>query len=121
MKSLADLKALRDQTKKRLDLRDGENDYRIVVGMGTCGISAGARPVLNTFVEEVGKHNYSATVTQSGCMGLCSYEPIVEVFDKQGNKTTYVQMNPAKAEEVARKHIGQGEICEEFTIGAAGR
>lgn len=118
MKSLADLKALREQTKKRLDLRDGENDYRIVVGMATCGIAAGARPVLNTFVEEVAKNNYSATVTQSGCQGMCSYEPIVEVFDGKGNKTTYAFMTPAKAEEVVRKHIGEGKIVEEYTIGA---
>lgn len=118
MKSLADLKALRDQTKKRLDLRDGANDYRIVVGMGTCGIAAGARPVLNTFVEEVAKNNYSASVTQIGCIGMCSYEPIVEVYDKEGNKTTYAFMNPAKAEEIVRKHIGEGKICEEYTIGA---
>ena len=96
MKSLADLKALREQTKKRLDLRDGENDYRIVVGMATCGIAAGARPVLNTLVE-----------------------PIVEVFDKEGNKTTYAFMTPAKAEEVVKKHIGEGTIVEEYTIGAS--
>ncbi len=118
MKSLADLKALRDQTKKRLDLRDGENDYRIVVGMGTCGIAAGARPVLNAFVEEVAKHNYSASVTQIGCIGMCSFEPIVEVIDAKGNKTTYVYMTPAKAQDIAARHIGKGEVCEEYTIGA---
>lgn len=118
MKSLADLKALRDQTKRRLDLRDGKNEYRVVVGMGTCGIAAGARPVLNTFVEEIAKGNYSASVTQIGCIGMCSYEPIVEVYDKEGTKTTYTFMNPSKAEEVVRRHIGKGEICEEFTIGA---
>ena len=119
MKSLADLKALREQTKKRLDLRDGENDYRIVVGMASCGIAAGARPVLNTLVEEVAKNNFSASVTQSGCQGMCSFEPIVEVFDKEGNKTTYAFMTPAKAEEVVKKHIGEGTIVEEYTIGAS--
>lgn len=119
MKSLADLKALRDQTKKRLDLRDGENDYRIVVGMGTCGIAAGARPVLNTCVEVVAKNNLSASVTQTGCLGMCSFEPIVEIFDAQGNKTTYALMNPKKVEEVVKAHIQDGRILEEYTIGAA--
>ena len=117
MKSLADLKALRDKTKQRLDLRDGENDYRIVVGMGTCGIAAGARAVLNTCVEVVANNNLSASVTQSGCLGMCSYEPIVEVFDKEGNKTTYACMNPSKIEEVVLSHIKSGRVIEEFTIG----
>ena len=118
MKSLADLKALRDQTKKRLDLRDGKNDYRIVVGMGTCGIAAGARPVLNSCVDAVAKNNLSASVTQSGCLGMCSFEPILEIFDKEGNKTTYALMTAAKAEEVVLKHIGEGKVVEEYTIGA---
>ena len=118
MKSLADLKALREQTKRRLDLRDGENDYRIVVGMGTCGIAAGARPVLNACVEAVAKYNLNAAVTQSGCLGMCSYEPIVEVFDKEGNKTTYALMNPSKIEEVVLKHVKEGNVVSEYTIGA---
>lgn len=118
MKSLADLKALRVQTKKRLDLRDGSSDYRIVVGMGTCGIAAGARPVLNAFVEEVAAQNCSASVTQIGCIGMCSYEPIVEVFDKEGNKTTYVHMNVNKVSEIVKRHIKEGKICEEYTIGS---
>ena len=94
MKSLADLQALREQAKKRLEMREGDADYRIVVGMATCGIAAGARPVLNTLVEEVAKHGYSCTVTQTGCIGMCTLEPIVEVYDKAGQKTTYVLMDP---------------------------
>ena len=118
MKSLADLKALRDQTKKRLDLRDGESDNRVVVGMGTCGIAAGARPVLNAFVEEIAKENLKASVTQIGCIGMCSYEPLVEIYDKEGNKTTYVHMDANKAVEIVKKHFGQGIVCENYTIGA---
>lgn len=116
MKSLADLQALREKAKQRLDLREGETEYRVVVGMATCGITAGARPVLNRCVEEVAAHHYPATVTQTGCLGMCTVEPIVEVYDKDGKKTTYVHMTPDKVAVVLREHIGFGEIVEEFTI-----
>lgn len=121
MKSLDELKALREKTKKRLDLRDGENDYRIVVGMGTCGIAAGARQVLNEFVSDVAKYNASATVTQTGCNGMCIYEPLAEVYDLNGNKTTYVLLNTQKVNEIVQKHLIEGKVCEAYTIGAAKR
>lgn len=121
MKSLDELKALREKTKKRLDLRDGESDYRIVVGMGTCGIAAGARQVLNDFVSDVAKYNASATVIQAGCNGMCIYEPLVEVFDKDGNKTTYVHLNAEKVDKIVKNHLVEGKICEEYTIGAVKR
>ena len=118
MKSLADLKALREQTKKRLDLRDGENDYRIVVGMATCGIAAGARPVLNAFVEEVNNLELSdkVTVTQTGCIGICQFEPVVEIFEAGKEKVTYVKMTPEKAKEIAEKHLKGGKVIAEYTI-----
>ena len=118
MKSLADLQALREQAKKRLEMREGDADYRIVVGMATCGIAAGARPVLNTIVEEVAKHGYSCTVTQTGCIGMCTLEPIVEVYDKAGQKTTYVLMDPDKAVRMLESHIRDGKIFDECTIAS---
>lgn len=121
MKTLADLQALREQAKRRLDLREGERDYRIVVGMATCGIAAGARPVLNTLVDETAKNNYNCTVTQTGCIGMCTLEPIVEVYDKEGNKTTYVHMTAAKAVEVLESHIRDGKVCEQYTVANAGK
>lgn len=118
MKSLQDLQKLRDEAKKKVDMRDGVGDYRVVVGMATCGIAAGARPVLNTLVEEVAKHNYSCVVAQTGCIGMCTLEPIVEIFDKDGHKTTYVLVNPTKAVKILAEHVGKGNILQEFTVGA---
>ena len=119
MKSLADLIKLREEAQKKVDVREIDKDYRVVVGMATCGIAAGARPVLNKLVEEVSANNYSCTVTQTGCIGLCVYEPIVEVFDKDGGKTTYVHVNPDKAKEILESHVKNGKVLEKYTIDAA--
>ncbi|MDR1795323.1 MAG: (2Fe-2S) ferredoxin domain-containing protein [Erysipelotrichaceae bacterium] len=121
MKSLEDLKKLRESAKRKIDMRQGEADYRIVVGMATCGIAAGARPVLNALLEELDKNHYPAVVTQTGCIGMCTLEPIVEVFDKQGEKTTYVLVNPEKAREIIHSHVGKGEVLQKYTIAATGK
>ncbi len=122
MKSLEDLKKIRVEAKKKMAMRlDDDQKYRVVVGMATCGIAAGARPVLNTLVEEVANLNLPVTVTQTGCIGMCSLEPIVEVFDKEGNKTTYVLMNAQKAKEVVLKHLKSDEIVSEYTIHNANK
>jgi NADP-reducing hydrogenase subunit HndB len=121
MKSLAELAAIRDKMKDKVVIREGSQGIRVVVGMATCGIAAGARPVLNTFVEEVAKAGLSdkASVTQTGCIGICQYEPVVEVFEKDKEKVTYVKMTPEKAAEVVEKHIKGGAVIAEYTIGAA--
>lgn len=115
MKSIADLKRLREESLKKVNLRSDEKEYRIVVGMATCGIAAGARPVLTRFMEEASKTN-NCIVAQTGCIGLCVFEPIVEIYDKQGHKTTYVHINPEKASEIFKSHIIDGVIKEEYTI-----
>ena len=121
MKSLAELQAIRDKMKDKVALREGSNDIRIVVGMATCGIAAGARPVLNAFVEEVANQELSdkATVTQTGCIGICQYEPVVEVFEAGKDKVTYVKMDAEKAKRVVIEHIKGGKPVSEYTIGAA--
>jgi NADP-reducing hydrogenase subunit HndB len=119
MKSLEDLKKMREAALKKVEMREGGKDYRVVVGMATCGIAAGARPVLNRLVEETAAKNYNCVVTQTGCIGMCVYEPIVEVYGKDGSHTTYVHMTPAKAEKVLEQHIGKGEVVEEYTVEAA--
>ena len=121
MKSLAELSVIRDRMKGKVALREGSGETRIVVGMATCGIAAGARPVLNTFVEEVDKAQLTGTVTvtQTGCIGLCRLEPIVEVIREGEEKVTYVKMTSAKALEVMQKHIKGGKPVVEYTIGAA--
>ena len=98
MKSLAELQAIKDRMKDKVILREGVNDIRVVVGMATCGIAAGARPVLATLVEEVNAAGLSdkVTVSQTGCIGICQYEPIVEVFEAGKDKVTYVKMTPER-------------------------
>jgi len=117
MKSLAELAAIRDKMKDRVVIREGANDVRVVVGMATCGIAAGARPVLNAFVEKVTEAGLAdkVTVTQTGCIGICQYEPVVEVFEG-GNKVTYVKMTAEKAAEVVEKHLKGGKVISEYTI-----
>ena len=120
MKSLAELQAIKGRMKDRVVLRDGMEGIRVVVGMATCGIAAGARPVLNAFVECVNKEvlEDKVSVTQTGCIGICQYEPVVEVFEAGKEKVTYVKMNPDKAKEVVEKHLKGGEVVNEYTIGA---
>ena len=117
MKSLAELQAIKNKMKDKVVLREGSGDVRVVVGMATCGIAAGARPVLNTFVEEVNASglNQKVTVSQTGCVGLCQYEPIVEIYEAGKEKVTYVKMTPEKAKTVVEKHLKHGEIVTEFT------
>lgn len=121
MKSLEELKAIRDRVQNQMDLRnDNDNDTRIVIGMATCGIAAGARPVLNEFLQEINKRGLSGvTVTQTGCIGMCRLEPIVEIFKPGEEKVTYVKMTPDKVAKIVTEHIVNGRPVMEYTIGAA--
>ena len=118
MKSLAELQAIKDRMKDKVVLREGTSQVRVVVGMATCGIAAGARPVLNAFVEAVNESDLAGevTVSQTGCIGICQYEPVVEVYEAGGVKTTYVKMTPEKAKTVVEKHLKGGNIVTEFTV-----
>ena len=121
MKSLAELAAIRDKMKDKVILREGTGEIRVVVGMATCGIAAGARPVLNAFVEGVSKEGLSdkVTVSQTGCIGVCQYEPVVEIFEADKEKVTYIKMTPEKAAEVIEKHLNGGKVINEYTISNA--
>ncbi len=118
MKSLAELQAIREKMKDKVVLREDSGDIRVVVGMATCGIAAGARPVLNTFVEEVNNHGLASkvTVSQTGCIGICQFEPVVEVYEAGKEKVTYVRMTAEKAKEVVEKHLKSGKVIAEYTI-----
>ena len=118
MKSLAELAAIREKMKDKVVLREGTGEIRVVVGMATCGIAAGARPVLNAFVEEVTKAGLGekVTVSQTGCIGVCQFEPVVEIFEAGKDKVTYVKMTAEKAAEVVEKHLKGGNIVSEYTI-----
>ncbi len=123
MKSLAELQAIKERTLKAMTARsDSEENTRIVVGMATCGIAAGARPVLNAFTEELARRSLKGvTVSQTGCIGMCQYEPIVEVFVPGQEKVTYVQMTPDKVARVVTDHIVNGNIVTEFTVGSVAK
>ena len=121
MKTLAELQAIRDRMKDSVTMRSGSGEIRAVVGMATCGIAAGARPVLSALVEEVNNLGLveKVTVTQTGCFGICRYEPVVEIFETGKEKVTYVKMTPEKARRVAQQHLRDGKVVTEYTIGAA--
>ena len=121
MKSLAELAAIREKMKDKVVLREGTSTTRIVVGMATCGIAAGARPVLNAFVDGVNKEGLASdvVVSQTGCIGICQYEPVVEVYKAGEEKVTYVKMTVEKAEKVLKEHIKGGKVVEEYTITTA--
>ena len=121
MKSLEELKAIREKMKKQMDLRDSDdNDIRVVVGMATCGIAAGARPVMTAFLDEIEKRNLkNITVSQTGCIGVCRLEPIVEVFIPGQEKVTYVKMKPEMVPAVVEQHLVNHNVVTDYTIGAA--
>ena len=121
MKSLAELAAIREKMKDKIVLREGSSTTRIVVGMATCGIAAGARPVLNAFVDGVNKEGLGSdvVVSQTGCIGICQYEPVVEVYKAGEEKVTYVKMTVEKAEKVLKEHIKGGKVVTEYTITTA--
>ena len=118
MKSLAELQAIKEKMKDKVILREGVNQVRVVVGMATCGIAAGARPVLAAFVEGVNEAGLSdkVSVSQTGCIGICQFEPVVEVFESGKEKVTYVKMTEEKVKTVIEKHLKGGNVVTEFTI-----
>ena len=123
MKSLAELEAIRQKTLSRINLRkeDESESVRVVVGMATCGIAAGARPVMLEFVEELKRRGLeNVTVAQTGCIGMCRLEPMVEIYVKGQEKVTYIHMTPDKVVRVVGEHIVNGRPVEEYTIGYQG-
>ncbi len=120
MKSLAELMAIKERMKSKVSIRDGSTETRVVVGMATCGIAAGARPVLNAIVEAIDKEGLSTrvAVTQTGCIGFCQLEPIVEVYEPGKEKITYVKMTAEKAKEVVEKHLKGGNVVTDYTVAS---
>ena len=120
MKSLEELKALREQMQDKMNLRnEGADTIRVVVGMATCGIAAGARPVLSAFVEEINKRGLkNVQVTQTGCIGMCQLEPIVEVLAPGKEKVTYCKVTPEKVARIVADHLVNGNPVAEYTVGA---
>lgn len=120
MKSLEELAKIREKTLMDMGVRDDSKDIRIVVGMATCGISAGARPVLQALVEETKTRNLkNVTISQTGCIGICKFEPIIEVFEAGKDKVTYIEMTAEKAKKIIAEHVVNGNVIDEYTIGSA--
>ncbi len=120
MKTLEELMAIKARAEKQMNVREDDGaGLRVVVGMATCGIAAGARPVLAGFVEEVAKRNLKdVSVNQTGCIGMCQYEPIVEVFEEGKEKVTYIQMSPEKVARVVADHLVNGNPVVEYTVAS---
>lgn len=120
MKTLAELQAIKEKMQSKVALRDAGDAKRVVVGMATCGIAAGARPVLNAFVEQVNESGLAAnvTVTQTGCIGICQFEPVVEVFEAGKDKVTYIKMTADKVARVVEEHLKGGNPVAEFMMKA---
>lgn len=119
MKTIQELEEIRKRTLDTINVRRDRSGTRVVVGMATCGIAAGARPVLLAIMDEVKKHNLAdVVVAQTGCIGMCRLEPIVEVYKPGEEKVTYIKVNPSKAMRIVNEHVIQGKVVEEYTIGA---
>ncbi len=119
MKTIAELQKLRQDSLDQVHLRKERSGIRVVVGMATCGIAAGARPVLMTLLKESKRKNVeNILVTQTGCLGSCEYEPIIEVFKPGEGKVTYVRATPEKAVKIMEEHIIKGEVVTDYCIGA---
>ena len=121
MKSLEELKAIREKMKRQMDLRDSdESNIRVVVGMATCGIAAGARPVIPAFLDEINRRGLTnITVSQTGCIGVCRLEPVAEVFVPEEEKVTYVRLRPEMVPAIVEQHLVNHNVVQDYTIGAA--
>lgn len=120
MKTLEELKAIRDKALAQVGVRNDENKTRIIVGMATCGIAAGARPVMNALIQEAAKRGLqNISITQTGCVGMCRLEPLFEVSEPDGKKYTYINMTEEKAVRVINEHIVNGNPVTEFLIGTS--
>ena len=118
MKTLAELEAIRKKASKDVNIRTQKDGTRIVIGMATCGIAAGARPVMSAFLEEVNKRELSnINVSQTGCIGVCRLEPIVEIYREGEEKVTYVEVEPSMAARIIAEHVVNGNPVNEYTIG----
>ncbi|NLG52624.1 MAG: (2Fe-2S) ferredoxin domain-containing protein [Clostridiales bacterium] len=120
MKTLKELAEIRERMQNKINIRREDGvEYRVVVGMATCGIAAGARPVLTALVDEINRrHLTNVIVSQTGCIGVCRLEPVVEVYGASGEKVTYVNMTDEKARKIVSEHIVNNRVVTEYTIGA---
>ncbi|MCK5812044.1 MAG: (2Fe-2S) ferredoxin domain-containing protein [Clostridiales bacterium] len=118
MKSIAELDAIRKKALNNMKVKKENQGYKIVIGMATCGIAAGAKPIMSAFIEQLEKRNISVPVSKTGCVGVCRLEPMADIIDDMGNKTTYIMLTPDKVEKIVQNHIINGQVVSEFTINS---
>jgi (2Fe-2S) ferredoxin len=117
VKSLEELKQIREAAQKMMYLRQGESTVRIIVGMGTCGIAAGARTALGAIMDELEQRNLTnVVVTQTGCIGLCDQEPLVDVIMQGQPRVTYGRVDGVVARQIIASHVVGGKILEEWVV-----
>ncbi len=117
MKSLEELKALREASLKKMNMEGVQHGIRVLIGYGTCGIAAGATPVYEAFVHEVEKQNLdNVEIVQVGCMGECAFEPVVEIVESDGLKTIYCNVTDRMAMEIVDEHIVKGQRIGKYLL-----
>jgi len=116
LRSLDDLRRLREQAHRDIRTREATGT-KIIVGMGTCGIAAGARDVMRAVVDELAQQDIEAHVATVGCIGMCAQEPLVDVVQAGGSRITYGKVKPEMVSTIITQHLVKGQPVEEWVIG----
>ncbi len=117
MKTLEDLRAMREKAKQQMASRSGTAKYRISVAMGTCGIAAGARNVMSAILDELNKRGVGmASVSQTGCLGYCDQEPMVQVTGPDNNTITYGKVTPEIARRIVAEHVADDAVVTAYVF-----
>ncbi|GAB6100024.1 hypothetical protein JCM16358_19030 [Halanaerocella petrolearia] len=116
MKSLDELRELREQAQKDVQARDTANKPKVIVGMGTCGIAAGARKVMKAIVNEINKRELDVTVTQTGCIGMCEKEPLVDVKLPGQDRITYGPVKVDDVQKIIVNHVVNGNVVKDLVV-----
>lgn len=119
LKKVKELAALREKARMEIELRGAPKEIQITVHMGTCGIAAGARDILDRLADEIYRADLrNVTLRQSGCLGLCDQEPMLTLRDTAGSEYRYGRLDGEKVEEIVRRHIINGSVVDEYLIKA---
>jgi len=117
MKSLEELRRVREEALQSMKVREGGCKCKIVVAMGTCGIAAGAREVMTAILDELGKRGLTdVIVTQSGCKGLCEQEPLMDVIKPNQPVVTYGYVTPERARTIIAQHVVNDTIVGDWVV-----
>ena len=117
IKSLEDLKRAREEALKKREMKASSGTVQVIVGMGTCGIAAGARDTMKAILDTIEKDSMNGiVVTQTGCIGLCEKEPIVQVVVGEAAKVTYGKVNPDVAKKILKEHVGNGIVVTDHIL-----